>query len=64
MLIEELATDMRPTGSLGGLARFEDGIEPGVAVGMQQTSEGLEVSLRVFALAVRRVEEHRGGRLG
>lgn len=51
MLIEELAPDMRPAGSLGGLARFEYGIEPGVAVGMQQTREGLEVPLRVLALA-------------
>ncbi len=64
MLIEELAPDMRPAGSLGGLARFEYGIEPGVAVGMQQTREGLEVPLRVLALAVRRVEEHCAGRLG
>jgi hypothetical protein len=50
-LVEELAPDMRPQGSLGGIARFEDGIEPGIAIGVQCTCEGLELFLRVLALS-------------
>ena len=63
MLVEELAPDMRPAGGLGGLACLEDGIEPGIAVGMQHAGEVLEVFLWMLALAVGRVEVYRSRRL-
>jgi hypothetical protein len=54
--IEELAPHMRPAGRLDDALLFEDGVEAGIAVGMQRAFEALQMCLRMFALAVWRVE--------
>ena len=51
MHVEELAPDVRPAGDLDHVA-VEQGIEAGIAVGMQEALEGLQVRLRVLTLAV------------
>lgn len=59
----ELAPRMRPTRGLGDLLVHEQLAESGVAVGVQRAAEGLQVLLRMHALAIRRIREpHRRGR--
>ncbi len=55
--IEELAPDMGPAGGLGDPIAGEQLVEPGIAVGVNDAAEVFQVRPRVFALAVRRVEE-------
>jgi hypothetical protein len=43
---------MGPTGGLRDVARLEDRVEAGIAIGMQDTDEALEVRLGILALAV------------
>ena len=59
MDIEELAADMRPASRLDDTPGLEQSVEASIAVGVQYTGEALEVSPRVFALPIRRVEEQR-----
>ena len=59
MDIEEFAPDMRPAGGLGDPVAGEQLVEPGIAVGMDDAAEVLQVGPRVLALAVGRVEEQR-----
>jgi hypothetical protein len=55
--VEEFAPNMGPAGGLGDLPAGEQLVEPGVPVGVDDAAEAFEVGPRVFALAVRRVEE-------
>ena len=59
MDIEEFAADMSPAGGLGDPIAREQPLEPGIGVGVDDTAEGLQMRLWVFALAVGRVEEQR-----
>jgi hypothetical protein len=51
--IEEFAPHMRPAGGFDDLAAGKRLIEAGVAVGMDDASELLEMLARVLALAIR-----------
>ena len=62
MNIEEFAPHMRPAGGLDDPSASEQFVEPGIAVGVDNAAEVLQVGLRVLALAVGRVEEQSGGR--
>ena len=57
--IEEFAPHMRPTGGFGDPVAGEQFVEPGIAVGMDDAGELLQVGSRVLALAVGRVTEQR-----
>jgi hypothetical protein len=57
--IEELAPDVRPTTGLDDAIAGEQLLEAGIAVGVAEAAEVLQVGPRVRALAVRRVEEQR-----
>jgi hypothetical protein len=50
---------MGEAGGFGYRARFEDGVEAGIAVSLEHAFEGLQVASRMLALAIGRVEEHR-----
>src|SRR5260370_524236 len=51
--VEELAAHMRPTGGLDDPIASEQLVEPSIAIGMDDATKVLQVSPRVFALAVR-----------
>lgn len=57
------ATGHGPSRQLGHLAGLEDGIDPGIAIGVKNALEVLQMHLGMFALAIGRVEEHRGSRV-
>src|ERR1700751_3684990 len=57
MDIEELAAGLRPPAGLDDPSSREQSVEAGVSVGVQNPGEGLEVSPRMLALAIGRVEE-------
>ena len=59
MDVEELAPDMGPTGGFGDPVAGEQLVEPGIAVGMDDAGELLQVSSRMLAFAVLRVTEQR-----
>jgi hypothetical protein len=50
---------MRPAGGLGDPVAGEQLVEPGIAVGVDDAAEGLQMRLRMLALAVGRIEEQR-----
>ena len=56
MDVEELAPRMGPAGGFDHKAGLEDGIEAGIAIGMKHAFEALQVSLRMFTLAIGRIE--------
>src|SRR5260370_23169848 len=64
MNIEELSSHMGPAGRLDDPSTGEQLVEPGIAIGMDDAAEVLQVRPRVLALAVRRVEEQRRRRAG
>jgi hypothetical protein len=55
--VEEFAADIGPTGGLADPVAGEQPVEPGIAVGMDDTPEVLQMRLWVLALAVGRVTE-------
>jgi hypothetical protein len=57
--VKELASHMRPAGSLGDAVAGEQLVESGVAIGMDHTAEVAEMGSWVLAFAVRRVKEQR-----
>jgi hypothetical protein len=57
MDIEEFAPHMRPTAGLDNPTADEQFVEPGIAVGMDDATEGLQMRLWMFAFTVGRVEE-------
>jgi hypothetical protein len=58
--VVELAPRVGPAGDLVDRSAFVKMLEAGIGVGLERTAIGLEVKLRPFALAVRRVgEPHR-----
>ena len=50
MDIEEFAPDMGPTGGFGDPVAGEQLVEPGIAVGMDDAAEVLQMRPRMFAL--------------
>ena len=40
---------MSPTGGFRHLAPIEDGVEPGIAVGVKDTLEALQMKLRMYS---------------
>ena len=62
MFIEELAPDMGPAGGFRYFPRLEDGVEPGIAVGVENALEALQVAVRMLAFAVWRIEVGGGRR--
>ena len=59
--VDELAPDMRHAGDFGDLARTEQRLEAGIAIGMQEAAIALQMGGGVDALPVRR-EPVEGGR--
>ena len=57
MDVKEFAAHMRPAAGLDDPAAGEQFIEPGIAVGMDDAAELLQMRLRMLAFAVGRVEE-------
>src|ERR1700758_1772792 len=64
MDIEELAADMGPTAGLDDPPGLEQSVEAGECVGVQHPGERLQVSPRMLALAIGRIEEDRRRRSG
>src|SRR5215475_13405753 len=64
MDIKKLAPDMRPTAGLDDAVAGKQLVEPGIAVGMDDAGERVEVGTRMFTFAVGRVAEQRGRRSG
>ena len=58
MNIKEFAPHMRPATGLDNSAAGEQFIEPGIAVGMDDAAELLQMRLRMLAFAVGRVAEN------
>ena len=59
MDIKEFAPHMRPAAGLDNPTADEQLVEPGVAVGMDDATEVLQMRLRMLAFTVGRVEEQR-----
>ena len=57
MDVKEFAPHMRPAAGFDDPAAGKQFVEPGIAVGVDDTAELLQMSLRMFAFAVGRVEE-------
>ena len=57
--IKEFAPHMRPATGLDNPAAGEQFIEPGIAIGVNDAAEVLQMRLRMLAFAVGRVEEQR-----
>jgi hypothetical protein len=57
MHVKELAPDVRPTAGFRNAVASEQLVEPGISIGVDHTAEALEVSPRMFTLAVGGVEE-------
>ena len=57
--VKELAPHMCPAASLDNPTAGEQFIEPGIAIGVNDAAELLQMRLRVLAFAVGRVEEQR-----
>jgi hypothetical protein len=57
MHVEEFASDMRPTASLGNPVAREQLVEAGIAVSMDDAGEFLQVGPWMLALAIGRVAE-------
>jgi hypothetical protein len=55
--VKEFAPYMRPAAGFDDPAAGKQLVEPGIAVGVDDTAELLQMSLRMFAFAVGRVEE-------
>ena len=62
MNIEEFAPHMRPAGGLDNPSAGEQLVEPGIAVGVNDATEVLQMGLRMLAFAIGRVEEQSGRR--
>ena len=59
MDVEELAPDVRPAGGLGDPVASEQLVKAGIAVGVDDAGERLQMGPRMLALAVGRVAEQR-----
>jgi hypothetical protein len=62
--IKEFAPHMRPAGGLDNPIAGEQLIEPGVAIGVNDAAEVLQMRLRMLAFAVGRVENSAAGGRG